>query len=88
MLFDMSKIVDAPLDTVYYGYKYNKDGFHSGRSFPLKTAHDLMKYVNNWYDKCPEIRITDIDDMLCLHIKDGKIIYPTEKEIRECNLED
>lgn len=60
---------------MFLGYCFDKDGRYCP-PVSLETVEEVFSYVALQKNLFPEIRITDLDDYVVLHVKNGKIIYP------------
>lgn len=83
-MIDLSNLVNMDASKLtftesFFGYRFNNKGFHDGKTL-ITTPTALQNYLvrNNTY---PEIRITDMMDMLVMHVVKGKLIYPTEEDL-------
>jgi hypothetical protein len=58
--------------------------YRGGTQLPpvkLSTPAEVWNWTINFRDWADEIRIVNVsDDTVCLHVKSGKLIYPTKAE--------
>ena len=59
-------------------YEYGFDGLHGGR-IPLNNAEELRDYFEENLKKIlaekREFRITNSLDLMCFHVRNGKVLY-------------
>lgn len=60
---------------MFLGYCFNRDGKY-GQPVFLDTPQEAFDYVMLQKDRFPEVKVTDLDDYIVLHAKDGKIVFP------------
>lgn len=80
MLYDMIHVGGDLFETLY-GYKFSgvvdRDEWavHDGPT-QLGSDHDLLDFICQHVLTAPEIRITDRDDCLVMHIVEQELIFP------------
>lgn len=68
-------IKDAYERTNFYGYALDERGYDTPGT-PLADIKDVEEYVSLQKEIQHEIRITDMDDCLLLHIVEGQLVFP------------